>query len=148
MNADVIVIGGGVIGTACAYFLSRRGVKVLLLECNHLGAGASGTTAAIVSPSGASGTPEALQRLNIESYRLIPEIEQDFDQSVELIRGGALYAATGEQEVEEIRSGYEEILEMDIEAQWMSGSEARRFEPLLGPGVVAAFYHMALRYRK
>ncbi|RLC31579.1 hypothetical protein DRH13_02840 [Candidatus Woesebacteria bacterium] len=31
MNADVIIIGGGVIGTACAYFFSRRGIPVLVL---------------------------------------------------------------------------------------------------------------------
>jgi glycine/D-amino acid oxidase-like deaminating enzyme len=143
MNAEVIVIGGGVIGTACAYFLSQRGVKVLLLEGSHLGAGASGTTAAIVSISGTSGTPEALRRLNIESYHLMADIEQDFDQPIELIRGGALYAATSEREVEEIRPGYQEVLDMDIQAQWMDGDEARKFEPLLGPNVVAAFYHPA-----
>jgi sarcosine oxidase subunit beta len=141
MNADVIIVGGGVIGTACAYFLSLRGVKVLLLECNHLGAGASGTTAAIIGISGTRGAPDVLQRLSIESYRLISEIEQDFDKPVELIRGGSLYAAASEKEIEEIQSGYEEILEMGIEAQWMNGPEACRFEPLLGPGIVAAFYH-------
>ena len=27
MNPEIIIIGGGVIGTACAYFLSKRGVE-------------------------------------------------------------------------------------------------------------------------
>ncbi|UCG05667.1 MAG: FAD-binding oxidoreductase [Desulfobacterales bacterium] len=143
MSADVIIIGGGVIGTACAYFLARRGVKVLLLERNHLGSGASGATAAIVSISGTSGTPEALRRLNIESYHLILDIEQDFDQPLEVIQGGALYAAMNEQEARGIRPAYEEVCEMGIDAQWMKGSEARHFEPLLGPNVEAAFYNPA-----
>lgn len=143
MNADVIIVGGGVIGTACAYFLSQRDVKVLLLEQNHLGCGASGATAAIVSISGTSGTPEELHGLNTESYHLILDIEQDFDQPLEVIQGGALYAAMNEQEARAIRSAYEEVCEMDIDAQWMKGPEARDFEPLLGPNVEAAFYNPA-----
>ena len=38
MQPDVIIIGGGVIGAACAYFLAGRGAKVLVLERSHLGA--------------------------------------------------------------------------------------------------------------
>jgi glycine/D-amino acid oxidase-like deaminating enzyme len=143
MNADVIIVGGGVIGTACAYFLSRRGAKVLLLERNHLGAGASGTTAAIISVSGTSGTPEPLRRLNIESYDLILDIEQGFSQQIEVIRAGALYVAMNAKEAQELKSAYEEVREMGIDAQWMVGAEIRRFEPLLGPDAHTAFYHPA-----
>src|SRR5436189_3792123 len=41
-GADVIVVGGGVVGCAAAYELSRRGAKVTLLERSELAAGASG----------------------------------------------------------------------------------------------------------
>ena len=143
MNADVIIIGGGVIGTACAYFLARRGVKVLVLERNHLGAGASGTTAAIVSISGSSGTPEPLRPLNLEGYNLILAAEQDFDRPLEVIRGGALYTAMNEQEVLELRSFYEEIREMGIDCKLMDGTEARRLEPLLCRDVTGALYNPA-----
>jgi glycine/D-amino acid oxidase-like deaminating enzyme len=37
---DVVVIGGGVVGAACAYELSRRGATVTLLERDQLAAGA------------------------------------------------------------------------------------------------------------
>ena len=85
MQPDVIIIGGGVIGAACAYFLSGRGAKVLVLERGHLGAGASGTTAAIISISGSSGTPEPLRPLNVEGYHLILEIAQGFERPLEVI---------------------------------------------------------------
>src|SRR2546428_13337867 len=39
---DVIVVGGGVIGCACAHELARRGARVMLLERAELAAGASG----------------------------------------------------------------------------------------------------------
>src|SRR5919106_2820358 len=42
MASDVVVVGGGVIGTACAYALSSRGASVTLVERAELAAGASG----------------------------------------------------------------------------------------------------------
>src|SRR5262245_64444925 len=39
---DFVVVGGGIIGTACAYELARSGAAVTLLEKDELAAGASG----------------------------------------------------------------------------------------------------------
>lgn len=143
MNPEIIIIGGGVIGTACAYFLSKRGLKVLVLERSHLGAGASGTTASIVSIGGSSSTPKPLQPLNVESYHLILNAEQDFERPLEIIRGGTLYAAMNEQEALELQAFDKEIRRMGIDCKLMGGSEARREEPLLGPEVEAALLNPA-----
>ena len=140
---EVIIIGGGVIGTACAYFLSRRGVQVLLLERDHLGAGASGTTAAIIGIGGTSGAPETLRRLSIESFDLILDIEQDFNQPLEIISNGALHVAMNSREALDLKPAYDEVCDMGIDAQWMVGAEIRRFEPLLGSDAHTAFYHPA-----
>jgi len=142
-SADVIIVGGGVIGTACAYFLSRRGAQVLLLERNHLGSGASGAPAAIINIGGTSGPMAPLRPLSIESYNLILEVAKDFEHPLEVIRGGALYVAMDAQETEEIRPAYAETCEMGFDCSWLDGTEIRRREPLLGPQVVAGFYHPA-----
>jgi sarcosine oxidase subunit beta len=142
MHSDVIIIGGGVIGTACAYFLSKRGLKVLVLERSHLGAGASGTTAAIVS-IGSSSTPEPLQPLNAESYQLILDAEQEFKRPLETIQGGILYAAMNEPEASELQGFDQEIRRMGIDCTLMDGPEARRQEPLLGPEVKTALLNPA-----
>ena len=143
MHSEVIIIGGGVIGTACAYFLSKRGVKVLVLERSHLGAGASGTTAAIVSIGGSSSTPEPLQPLNVESYHLILDAEKDFERPLEIIRGGLLYTAMNEQEALELHTFDKEIRKMGIDCKLMDGSEARKEEPLLCSEVTAALLNPA-----
>ena len=143
MQSDVIIIGGGVIGTACAYFLAGRGAKVLVLERSHLGAGASGTTAAIVSISGSSSTPAPLRPLSVESYQLFLDHEQNFDPPLEIIQGGALYAAFDEQEAGAIRPFYDEIRQMGIDCRLLDGWEALDFEPLLAPEVTAALFNPA-----
>ena len=40
-TADAVVVGGGVVGAACAYFLSREGLRVHLVERQYFSAGAS-----------------------------------------------------------------------------------------------------------
>ena len=46
----VIIVGGGVIGVCCAYFLSRRGAQVIVLERNEIGKGASYGNAGTIAP--------------------------------------------------------------------------------------------------
>lgn len=55
-RAEAVVIGGGAVGLACAYALARAGVEVLVLERDHVGAGASAGTACMVCPSHADRT--------------------------------------------------------------------------------------------
>jgi len=49
MSARVAVVGGGVIGVSCAYYLARRGAHVVLLERERLASGASFGNAGTVS---------------------------------------------------------------------------------------------------
>ena len=143
MQPDVIIIGGGVIGTACAYFLAGRGLKVLVLERNHLACGATGSTAAIISISGSSSTPAPLRPLGVESYHLFLDHEQNFDPPLEIIRGGSLYAAFNEEEAATIRPFYDEIRQMGIDSRLLESREALDFEPLLAPQVTAAVFNPA-----
>src|SRR5215510_7284713 len=48
---SAIVIGGGVIGAACAYYLSRRGLAVSIVEQNGFGSGCSHANCGYVCPS-------------------------------------------------------------------------------------------------
>jgi glycine/D-amino acid oxidase-like deaminating enzyme len=90
---------------------------------------------------GASDTPEPLRPLNKESHRLLLEIHKEFDRSIELIRGGSLLVALNEAEIKVIEPYVQDMQQVETECRFMDGEEARRFEPLLGPQVTAAFYN-------
>lgn len=50
INVDVAIIGGGIVGVSCAYMLQKEGLKVALLESNHIAQATTGhTTAKITS---------------------------------------------------------------------------------------------------
>ena len=51
-HANVVIIGGGIIGTSVAYHLAQRGVRdVVLVEADRVGSGSSGRSAATLAPA-------------------------------------------------------------------------------------------------
>src|SRR5919106_3328682 len=51
-NLDAVIVGGGVIGLACAWFAALRGLRVRVLERGQPGDGASGVAAGMLAPVG------------------------------------------------------------------------------------------------
>src|SRR5687768_5257735 len=64
-SVDVAIIGGGVIGCACAWMLARAGLSVTLYERGRLGAEASGASAGILAPLAESDSPGPFVRLAV-----------------------------------------------------------------------------------
>lgn len=74
-TADVIVIGGGIMGTATAYQLAKRGVDVTLLEKTHLAAGSTAYTCGVIRQH---YSIETLARM---AYRAL-QVWQNFNEAV------------------------------------------------------------------
>lgn len=80
---DVVVIGGGAVGCSSAYYLSKHGFKVVVVERNELAGGASGTNAGIVSclvPERAF--PRFQQHCRQMLFGLREELETDIEFSI------------------------------------------------------------------
>src|SRR3712207_4303806 len=74
-TAEVVVVGGGVVGTSVAFQMAKRGVRdVVLLERRQLGAGATGKSGALVRCHYAN-VDEA--RLTLESLRIFRNWEDE-----------------------------------------------------------------------
>jgi len=93
----VVIIGGGVMGCAAAYELSRRGVPVTVLERSVPGAEASSAAAGILGAQVESHQPGPLTELALASRRLFPELATELERasgiSIGYRRSGVLRVA-------------------------------------------------------
>jgi glycine oxidase len=142
---DVVVVGGGPIGLACAWRARQRGLRVVVLERDRVGAGAAGVAAGRLAPTTEADFGEdALLRLNLDSLRAYPgfvaELEEETGREVGLLECGTLSVALdrdGAEELQRTESLYERY---GLEAQRLLPSEARALEPGLAPRLAAGLY--------
>jgi glycine/D-amino acid oxidase-like deaminating enzyme len=73
----IVICGGGVIGAATAYFLSRRGIEVIVVERTGLACAASGKAGGFLARGWCSGSP--LDRLARRSFALHAELAATID---------------------------------------------------------------------
>lgn len=74
-TADILIVGGGVIGTSIAYHLARRKVgKVLLLEKSYLAAGSSGKSGAIVRQHYSNALTIDMSRRSLRFFEQFPDL--------------------------------------------------------------------------
>ena len=128
-RAEVVIIGGGVIGLSIAYHLGKLGVEdVVVLEKNYIG---SGSTFRCASGIRAQFTDEAnikLQKYNIERWkRLSDELEYD----INFKQSGYLFLATSEEEVEVFKKNIKLQNKFGVPTRLISMDEAKEIVPPL-----------------
>lgn len=151
LRTDVLVIGGGLAGSATAYYLAREGVEVVLVERLDLNTLASGSNAGslhlqIPFPEFISegedwarvfteATP--VMRESIRLWQgLGAELGVDLDVSID---GGLLVAETEEQMRQIARKAALERA-AGLEIELLSASELRRIAPYLSERMIGAAY--------
>ena len=63
----------------------------------------SGASAALITVGDSHPTSDPLDLLNFESHQLIHEIKEDFDQPIEMVHEGSVYAITDKREYLELK---------------------------------------------
>src|SRR4051794_32036058 len=138
-TADVVVIGGGTIGTATAWRCAQRGLSVTLVDPAP-GRGAWHTAAGMLSPiTELHYAEEPLFRLGRESLAGFPafvdELEQLTGQSVEFWPCGTLSTAWDAADLAAQRDLHAFWQSVGAEARLLTGRELRQLEPALAPGI-------------
>jgi sarcosine oxidase subunit beta len=127
-SADVVIVGGGVMGASTAYHLAKRGLKnIVLLERDELfGQGATGRCAGGVRYQ--FGT-EVNIKLSLASLPMIERFKDETGQDVNYRKCGYLFALTEEKDIKEFKRNVELQNKLGARTEWLSGDEIRKRLP-------------------
>ena len=141
-GADVIVVGGGVVGCAAAYAIARERLSVVLVEADDVASGASGVAAGMLAPVSEAASPGPLLRLGLASLALFPDLVAELRErsgiDPELEQRGSLRVAATDDEARALRARDRALPSFDLE--WLDAAAARQLEPCLAPGIHGALY--------
>src|ERR1700694_661296 len=128
-SADVVIVGGGIMGCALAYQLARREVDVLLLERETLGSQSTGKCAGGVRQQFSMEANVRLQRMAV---KLLEGFDEEIGHPADFRQIGYLFVLTLPQQVEDFRHNMDMWHRVGLtEARWVDADEASRMVPVL-----------------
>lgn len=140
-HAEVVVIGGGVMGASTAYHLALRGQKnvVLLEKQPFFGLGATGRCAGGIRYQFSTAINVRLSQLSLP---MLERFAAETGQAIDLRWCGYLFLLTNERDVTAFRHNIALQNSLGVPTEWLSGDEVRRRLPqLAAEDVLAATFH-------
>ena len=135
--AEVIIIGGGVIGCATAYYLAKEGTSVIVLEgSDHIGNGGSSRNGGGVRQSGRDPRELPLAMYGIRN--LWPHLSEELETDCEYHQDGNLRLGKTEKHREILEGLADRARACGLDVRMIDGDEVRRINPHLSHEVTVA----------
>lgn len=140
-QTDILVIGGGIVGTTSACYLAQYGRQVILLERSELAAEASGLNAGTLWATGWGYTPDLSSTLSMGSLEIFKTLQLDLGCDLEFQQGGSLQAIQTEEEYAFAQQEVRELLATGHQVELLDDRDARRIEPALSLRILGFLYY-------
>ena len=137
---DVIIIGGGVAGAACARELSRYKLKICLLEKeDDVCCGTSKANSAIVHAGFDAAAGSLMAKLNVLGNERMEGLSKDLD--FPFIRNGSLVVCRAKEDLPNLQALYDRGIQNGVkDLRILTAEEVKEMEPNITDEVVAALY--------
>lgn len=135
--ADVVVIGGGIVGVSTAWFLAKQGVRVVLCEKGHIAGEQSGRNWGWVRIQGRDTREIPMMQ---ESLRIWAGLKDEIGTDVGFTRGGCYFTANTEKELAGFDGWLATAKEYGIDTRLLSGAELRQHMPASAIDWAGAIY--------
>ena len=132
---DVLVVGAGIVGAACAYELARRGLDVTLVDGGSVGAGATAEGMGHLVVLDDSPTQLALTRWSLDLWG---ELAPTLPSSCEMTPSGTLWIAEDDEDLAALQRKASLYAKEGVAGEMLSAAELRREEPNLRKGLPGA----------
>src|SRR5512141_2343882 len=129
-TADIVIIGGGVMGASAAYHLAQRGMKniVLLEKEEYFGSGATGRCAGGVRYQFST---EINIRLSLESLPMLERFKEEIGQDINYRQCGYLLVATKDEDLATFKHNVELQNRLGVKTELWNSNEVRACLPLM-----------------
>ncbi len=140
-KAEIVIIGGGVIGACIAYNLAHKGMKdIVVLEKNYIASGSTGSCGAGIRQQWGTEMNCLLSKKSMEIFENMNE-SLKVKRDIELKQGGYLLLAYSEKEFKQFKENIKLQNSIDIPSQLLTVKEAKEIVPQLNiDGVKGATY--------
>ena len=140
-SADVLIVGGGIIGCLTSYYLSQRGLSAIVIEADGIASGASGTSAGWLTPY-SHKNDRAMLALSPTTLRLHAELAETLPALTGIDHGYQpapyLRCAVTEDGVAELLAFQSQRASESVAMEWLSGEEARAMSPWITANIIGA----------
>lgn len=138
-TADVVVVGGGVIGLVTAWRSAQRGLRTTVVDPAPGGGAARVAAGMLASVTELHYGEEELLALNLASARRYPafaaELAEASGREIGYRSSGTLFAALDADDRAHLRELHAFQQRCGLQPEWLNGRECRRLEPMLAPSV-------------
>lgn len=124
---DVVVIGAGIVGAACAYYLTEAGLSVTVLDRGSVASGTTGAGEGNILVSDKQPGPEL--ELTLLSARLWRELDAGVSAPAELELKGGLVVAPDDAALDGLRALADGQAAAGVQAEAVAGDRLRELEP-------------------
>src|SRR5690242_5857810 len=129
---DVLIVGAGIVGAACALELASAGLRVAVAECDTPG---SGATAAGMGHIVVMDDSEAQLTLTRYSQMLWNTLVQSEPEQYEYTRSGTIWIAADEEEMQAVHHKHALYQANSIASEILNTTRLYELEPHLRPGL-------------
>ena len=136
---DVIIIGGGIIGSSVAWQLARRKKKVLVIERKDVCSGSAGATDGVVGYH--TKKPGLQLDLAVQSIEMFRTLNRDLETNVEYgLEAGGMQPVEDKDQWDMLASMAAEQRRSGVDIRMISAEEACSIEPNLNPDIYGALW--------
>ncbi len=138
LSSEVVIIGGGVIGAATAYYLCKEGAEVMMVEEDDLASGASGACDGFVSLQ--TKQPGVHLELARESAALFSALAEELDDDIEYNPCGGMMLATTPEQLKELKARAKKMKAAGLEVEMLTPADLKSRLPEVGKDIKGASY--------
>ena len=136
---DVIIIGGGIIGSSVAWQLSRRKKKVLVVERKDVCSGSAGATDGVVGYH--TKKPGLQLDLAVQSIEMFKTLNRDLETNVEYgLEAGGMQPVEDKDQWDMLEAMASEQRKSGVDIRMITAEEACSIEPNLNPDIYGALW--------